>query len=106
MSTHDPFADFELLLRSRYGLILIQTAEEDRAESLIRHVADAASLPLLVWTRAKGLRRADRDGSVYATTDPGAALDHIERGCPDPRLLQLHQVHELDGNPGLLGPPQ
>ncbi len=91
MSTHDPFADFELLLRSRYGLILIQTAEEDRAESLIRHVADAASLPLLVWTRAKGLRRADRDGSVYATTDPGAALDHIERA----RFPAIYQMRDL-----------
>ena len=45
MTPHDPLADFGLLLRSRYGLVLIETADEDRVESLIRHVADAASLP-------------------------------------------------------------
>lgn len=83
MSAPDPLRDFELLLRSRYGLIAIETVEEDRVLTLTRHVADRLDLPLFLWTRTKGLRRLaddgeERRGSVYGTVDPAGALDHIE----------------------------
>ena len=51
---HDPLHDFELLIRSRYGALLVETAEEDRAEALAERAAWQLQLPLFVWRRATG----------------------------------------------------
>ena len=74
----DAIADIELLLRSRYPLILLDTEEEDRAESLMAYVADRLDVPLFVWTSTKGLRRSDQEGAVYRTAEPALALAHVE----------------------------
>jgi SpoVK/Ycf46/Vps4 family AAA+-type ATPase len=74
----DPLADIELLLRSRYPLILLDTEEEDRAESLLVYLADRLDIPLFVWTRTRGLRRADLEEAVYGTAKPLSAIAHIE----------------------------
>jgi hypothetical protein len=76
--SNDPLHDLDLLLRSRYALVVLETAEEDRAESLLLHLADRLELPLFVWTSTKGLRRSDRDSPIYDTTDPAKALAHVE----------------------------
>jgi MoxR-like ATPase len=77
MSKADPLRDIELLLRSRYGFIVINTQEEERAETLVRLVADHLSLPLFFWSRTRGLRRDGATSAVYGTTDPAQALAHI-----------------------------
>ena len=74
---HDPLHDFELLIRSRYGALLIETAEEDRAEALVESAAWRLQLPVFVWRRATGLRRKGAPSGVYGTQDPRTALDHI-----------------------------
>jgi len=73
----DPLHDIELLLRSRYGLIIIDSAEEDRAETLVRLAADRISMPLFHWSRTKGLRRDGANSAVYGTTDPAQMLAHV-----------------------------
>jgi MoxR-like ATPase len=77
MTKTDPLHDLELLIRSRYGLIVIDTPEQERAETLLRLVADHVSLPLFTWSRSKGLRRDGAEGAVYGTTDPAQALAHV-----------------------------
>ena len=79
----DILRDIELLVRSRHGLIVIDTIEEDRAETLLGHVADRLNMPLFEWSRTRGLRRADRDAGVYGTTDPAQALAHIHASSID-----------------------
>jgi len=74
----DPLHDLDMLLRSRYALILLATAEEDRAQTLLTHLADRLGLPLFVWTPSKGLRRTDRPSAVYDTAEPAKALAHVE----------------------------
>ncbi len=86
----DPLKDLQLLIRSRYGLIQLDTAEEDRAGALLKHLADSMGLPYFVWSRTKGLRREDaraeaadaRDVAavfkVYGSASPVVALDHVE----------------------------
>src|SRR5688572_29327446 len=69
--------DLELLLRSHYGLVFLRTAEEDRAASLLRHVADALGIPFFLWTRSQGLARDGEAGSVYDTKEPLKALRHV-----------------------------
>jgi hypothetical protein len=73
----DPLNDLILLLRSRHGLIVMDTPEDDRAETLARLAADRASLPLFLWSRTKGLRRDGGDQAIYLTADPTHALAHI-----------------------------
>jgi hypothetical protein len=73
----DALKDLELLLRSRYGLLHLDTREEDRANSLLLHLADARQIPLFTWTRTQGLVRAGMSEPVYQTQDPVKALRHV-----------------------------
>src|SRR5690606_40807230 len=70
-------ADLELLMKSRQGLIVLDTVEEDRMLTLLRLLADRLTLPLFLWSRTKGLRRDGNDNAVYGTADPAQALAHI-----------------------------
>jgi SpoVK/Ycf46/Vps4 family AAA+-type ATPase len=74
---HDPLHDFQLLIRSRYGALLVETAEEERAEELAERAAWQLQLPLFVWRRATGLSRKGAPTGVYGTQEPRAALDHV-----------------------------
>ncbi len=77
MTERDPLEELKLLVRSRYGLIFVDTPEEDRLESLIRHLADQLGLPLFVWTRTRGLSRDTEPQPIYGTQSASAALSHI-----------------------------
>ena len=88
---HDPLHDFELLIRSRYGALLVETAEEERAEQLAERAAWQLQLPLLVWRRATGLRRAGAPTGVYGSEDPRAALGHVVSS----QLPALYVFHGL-----------
>ena len=73
----DPLRDIELLIRSRHGLVVIDTPEEERTEMLLRHVAGRLGKPLMVWSRTRGLRRDGNDKGVYGTNEVGKALAHV-----------------------------
>jgi len=72
----DALNDIELLVRSRYGLIYLDTPEEDRANGLLAHIADRLGVPFFTWTRSQGLSRADH-GMVYESPDPTKAIQHV-----------------------------
>jgi hypothetical protein len=59
MPLTDSLRDAELLIRSRHGLLVIETHEEERAEALFRHLADRMKLPLFAWSLTRGIRRVD-----------------------------------------------
>ncbi len=73
----DLIKELSLLIRSRYGLVMLKTMEEERAESLLKYLADSMNMPFFTWTATKGLQRNDLDRPVYGTVDPKMALDHI-----------------------------
>ncbi len=73
----DPLHDLVLLIRSRYGALLIDTAEEDRAEALVQRAAEQLQLALFVWRRASGLKRVGTLTGIYGTQDPRMALSHV-----------------------------
>ena len=81
----DVAEELELLIRSRYGLIVLDTAEEDRAEAMLKQISSRLSLHYYSWTRSKGLRRgmsATQQGMEIAEEperEPGAALAIVER---------------------------
>ena len=68
--TPDLLDELDVLLRTRYGLVHIDTAEDERAETLLRHAAARRGLPFFVWSRTKGLRRHDANAAVYDTVAP------------------------------------
>lgn len=73
----DPVADLELLIRSRYGLIRVDSDEDDRVLALLRQLSARLDLPLFTWSRPRGLRRDGLENAVYDTQDPGRALAHV-----------------------------
>jgi AAA+ superfamily predicted ATPase len=73
----DALKDLELLVRSRYGLIVVDTAEDERIATLLRLLADRLSTALFFWSRTRGMRRDGLDNAVYGTSDPSQALAHI-----------------------------
>ncbi len=89
MDRKDPLRDIELLIRSRHGLIVIDTAEDERAELLLRHLADHMRMPLFSWTRTHGLRRDGNTTAVYGTTDGTQALAHIASA----HLAAIYHLH-------------
>lgn len=77
MAGNDPLHELEVLLRSRYAMVHLETDDEERALTLVRHVADRLGLPFLVWTRTRGLARPGREDGIYGTEEPGKALRHV-----------------------------
>jgi MoxR-like ATPase len=73
----DPLHDLEVLIRSRYGALLIDTAEEDRATALVESAAWRLQMALFVWRRATGLTRAGAPDAIHGTQDPRVALGHV-----------------------------
>lgn len=76
----DKLRELELLIRSHYSIIFIDTAEEDRAQTLLTLLAGRMKIPYFYWTRTKGLNRGDIEskGPVYGSSDLTQALAHIE----------------------------
>ncbi|HEX9563330.1 MAG TPA: AAA family ATPase [Gemmatimonadaceae bacterium] len=81
MSVRSLVDELELLVRSRYGLIVVDSLEDDRVEDMLRHVASRLSLHYYVWRRTKGVSRGGNLGDPFAndTAEPAAALGHAER---------------------------
>ncbi|HEY9228146.1 MAG TPA: AAA family ATPase, partial [Gemmatimonadaceae bacterium] len=73
--------DLSLLIRARYPIVVLETMETGRAESLARQTASELSLHYYLWTRSKGLRRGANTGDPYVekTAEPHHALSFIER---------------------------
>jgi len=100
MPDEAPGSDFtrevELLIRSRYAIILVETVEEARVEDLLRHVADRRNLHFFLWQPGRGLRRADSDNAVYGTQRLAGALAHID-AAETPGLYHLQGAGDLLG---------
>jgi SpoVK/Ycf46/Vps4 family AAA+-type ATPase len=93
MPSVDIVRDLELLVRSRYALIILDTIEDDRATSVVQYVAAGLGLPLFNWTASQGLRRAGADGSSYDTSTPAKALAFIA-ASPIAALYHLEDFGE------------
>ncbi|MEJ2502469.1 MAG: AAA family ATPase, partial [Gemmatimonadota bacterium] len=81
MQTADPIHELALLVRSRHGLALLEIDDDDRAETLLRHLADRFDVPYFRWSRTGGLVRDGGDGPVYGTQEPARALAHVQHAA-------------------------
>ena len=69
MNAANPVTDLEVLIRSRYGIIHVDTIEDDRVQSLLRLVADRVTVPFCTWSRS----RETPDSAARATSAARAA---------------------------------
>ena len=81
MKRPDPLDELALLVRSNHGLVVLETPEEERAESLLIHLADRLGVPYFTWTRSRGLSRSDVDTATYNTQQPASALTHVQHAA-------------------------
>jgi hypothetical protein len=75
----DTAAELELLIRSKYSLILLDTAEPERADEMLALIASRLSLLFFSWSRSRGLRRGSQPGDPFIeqTAEPAKALARI-----------------------------
>src|SRR4051812_23029034 len=73
----DPVKDLEILIRSRYGVIHVDTLEDDRVQDLLRLVSERITVPFFTWTRSHGVCRDGFSNGVYDTNDATKALAHV-----------------------------
>lgn len=93
MPPTDPAAEFHILVRSRYGIIVLDTPDDSQADDLVRAVATRESLALWTWSRHAGLRRAGGDGrQLPDTAHPLQALQRI--AADGAEGLFVFPVHE------------
>lgn len=73
--------DIALLVRSNHPLLVVETAEEQRAVELFRRVLTKVWRPMYSWTITDGLCRMDLDmEGTKGPTDPTMALQQIKEG--------------------------
>jgi hypothetical protein len=81
MPLSDAVQELTLLVRSRHPLVVIEGPESERILTLLRFAAERLQMPLLTWSRSKGLGRVgdggEGGGGVYNTEKPEQALSHI-----------------------------
>ena len=69
--------ELNLMLRSRYGLIMLDNPDEERMLSLCRRVAENLGQPLFIWSLGSGLMRSDFARPIADTESLVQALDHL-----------------------------
>ena len=94
----DAAREIELLVRSRYPLIVVDTLEEDRLRELLGRTASRLDLSLFNWTRTRGLVRDGLDRGVYDTSDPLRLLAHLA-ASDQPGLYLLADFHPYLSDP-------
>jgi MoxR-like ATPase len=93
----DTLHDLELLLRSRYALVVVESHEPERVEEALRAVAQRLGWPFFLWSVTQGLRRDDVPSPVYDTRDLARALAAVE-ARDGPGVYWLQDVHRLLGD--------
>lgn len=69
--------DLELLINSRYPIIVVETYEEERIEEVLRQIAARLGIPFFVWTITDGLKRIGSENPIYDTQHTVKALNNI-----------------------------
>ncbi|MCL7960001.1 MAG: AAA family ATPase [marine benthic group bacterium] len=97
----DSARDLELLIRSRYPVVAVDTLEEDRLLELLGRVARRLDVPLYTWSRTQGLVREGKDQPTYDTADPFKMLAHLE-AADVPGVVLLADFHPYLEDPLLV----
>jgi SpoVK/Ycf46/Vps4 family AAA+-type ATPase len=100
----DPRRELEVLLASRFGLIVIESREEARVLALVREaslkVRHGRGWGVFQWTVTEGLQRLDVDlgGPQRMLAEPGQLLKHL-KATPMPGIYVLLDFHPYLSDP-------
>ncbi len=81
--------EMNLYIRSRYPIIYLVTAEENRAERIIQQAAEETRKPCYYWTVTEGFYNTSQFGD---STDPYTALQNIMHHT-EPGIFILKDFH-------------
>ena len=90
MSEEKFLAELELLIRSRYPIIWVETAEESRASKLVETVAGRLGKRIFHWDCLGDIREGN--SSVPDTATPERAIEHV-RKSNERAVFILHDLH-------------
>lgn len=96
-------AQIDLSLRARVTLLVLHTAEEERAVRMVQEVCSRwqPPRPCLSWDLVDGFSGAGpAQGRAGQSRDPLAALDELEK-TDDAAVVLLKDFHEFWGNPAV-----
>jgi SpoVK/Ycf46/Vps4 family AAA+-type ATPase len=100
----DPRRELEMLLASRFALIVIESREETRVLAVVREASLKArrgrGWGVFQWTVTEGLQRIDVDmgGPQRTLADPAALLKHL-KATPMPGIYVLLDFHPYLSDP-------
>jgi DNA polymerase III delta prime subunit len=69
--------EISLLIKSRYPLLFLETADEDYSINQLREIAAELNLAYFQWSLTGGLVRGDNQSAYYQSGAPGIALKTI-----------------------------
>lgn len=91
--------DLELMIESRFPIIVIETQEETRALDLLRRIARARGWTLFLWSVTEGLRHGAGTSAPFAqTNDPAQVLRRIA-ASGEPGVYVMLDFHPYLENP-------
>lgn len=91
----NPAQELELLIRSRFTLIVVVTLEEERVVKTLRGICESRNRPLYLWDVADGLRaQTEKNTPIVRASNELDLLSQIEKG-PDGGVYVLRDFHEL-----------
>lgn len=90
--------ELDVYLRARFTLIVLLTAEEERALQTIKRVCEKAKRPCITWDVADGFKALSGSGLPPSAADPVSALEQIEKAEGN-ALFVLKDFHDLWENP-------
>jgi hypothetical protein len=103
-TTQDPRRELEMLLASRFALIVIESREEARVLQLVREASLKAGRGrgwgIFQWTVTEGLRRVDMDmgGAQKMLSEPAQLLRHM-KATAAPGIYVLLDFHPYLSDP-------
>ena len=93
--------ELRLLLRSRFPIIVCETAEEPRFAELIENLANLDDQPLFTWTVVRGLNGARVGSAVPQSRELEDALTHLLRS-PQNGIFVFYDATPYMENPGVV----
>jgi len=71
--------ELQLLLRSRFPILVVETTEEQRFREVVENVTNLEDIPLFTWSVVKGLAGATLGSGVVNTRELEEAVFHMVR---------------------------
>jgi len=93
--------ELEYLIRARYGLIYVVSAEEERVERAIRQIGDQRDRKVMAWSITQGFESLDGGSSYGDIKDPLRALDFVAN-FEDDVICILRDYHPFLKDPSVV----